>query len=384
MSALFPSLESITFRKSVAQKLYLLRRTRPKIPFYELPAHRVPTRWYLYRRLLANTPSPEIRWRVTTLFRKFQHLTSPDVTRTKLARGHQLLEIFSKERSGDPYWGKVLQRYSRMIATKQQKARMDRNAEEYLEWMQQLKRRPILTGGYLRPSTSNKPLPRMKPQPVHVSMMIRKRRKKRAARFTRLAVHLEWLRYLRYEHTFEKILQKKVGSHNFTPEFDGGDWTEPIRDQLAAMKESTNREDSWARMKYSIEMMERIKEARREKIRNLTRLKERERRGEVTPRVLAAKRRGLPAHRLALLGKKGQEMHRLVLDPSQGGYAGLVKKQAGITLTHDTSELEDSASEEAKALAKIIRLENKRRPEHVSQPDSSAKADLQSAAHRQE
>lgn len=49
-------------------------------------------------------------------------------------------------------------------------------------WRHRLANRPILTGTFLRPSPFNKPLPRMRRQPLALSMMIRKRRAAHARR----------------------------------------------------------------------------------------------------------------------------------------------------------------------------------------------------------
>ena len=76
-------------------------------------------------------------------------------------------------------------------------------------WQKQLKNRPILTGGYLRPSYANPPLPRMKPQPQHVSMMIRRRLGARSRRMQTHAMLKEFRDDLGRETGFEERLAKK-------------------------------------------------------------------------------------------------------------------------------------------------------------------------------
>lgn len=73
-----------------------------------------------------------------------------------------------------------------------------------------MRNRPILTGSYLRPSQSNGPLPRLKPQPVHISGMIHKRRKARERRLERGAQIAEWRRDMRREAELELALANKV------------------------------------------------------------------------------------------------------------------------------------------------------------------------------
>lgn len=51
-----PSPSSLALRASVAQVLSGLRKTSPRVPFWALAAHRVPTLWTLYRGLLRAAP----------------------------------------------------------------------------------------------------------------------------------------------------------------------------------------------------------------------------------------------------------------------------------------------------------------------------------------
>jgi hypothetical protein len=76
------------------------------------------------------------------------------------------------------------------------------------EWQERLRNRPILTGGYLRPTLSNPPLPRLKPQPMAISGMIFKRRVARDRRMTAASRLREWRDDLFREHVFESKLQK--------------------------------------------------------------------------------------------------------------------------------------------------------------------------------
>ncbi|KAG8688938.1 hypothetical protein FRC09_012656, partial [Ceratobasidium sp. 395] len=51
-----PSPSSLALRSSISQKLASLRRTSPRVPFWALASHRVPTLWTLYRGLLRVAP----------------------------------------------------------------------------------------------------------------------------------------------------------------------------------------------------------------------------------------------------------------------------------------------------------------------------------------
>ena len=71
--------------------------------------------------------------------------------------------------------------------------------------MEYLRNRPIVTG-YQRPTFFNRALPRLKPQPAHISMMIFKRRKQREQRLELFSELKEHLDDVRREATFEKML----------------------------------------------------------------------------------------------------------------------------------------------------------------------------------
>lgn len=77
-----------------------------------------------------------------------------------------------------------------------------------------------MTGGFLRPSVSNAPLPRLKPQPLAITRMIGKRRDVREKRILKLVQLQETIRDIRWEAEFEQGLAKLVGQdHKFDPVF---------------------------------------------------------------------------------------------------------------------------------------------------------------------
>ena len=152
----------------------------------------------------------------------------------------QYLDAFRAAKDGNKKGQLVLARYNSMIAVKREKAQMSRLILKELvscsdrhrsspdlgllkEWQERLRNRPILTGAYLRPSLLNGPLPRMKPQPVGVSMMIRNRRLARERRLEKA----ERIRNLKQDMTkeaeFEQALDKLA---SVEPVFQDEEWGE--------------------------------------------------------------------------------------------------------------------------------------------------------------
>lgn len=71
-----------------------------------------------------------------------------------------------------------------------------------------LARRPILTGGLMKATIYNRPLPRMKRQPLGLSMMIAWRRRARARRVEQYSEMNDSLDDLRAERSFEEALTR--------------------------------------------------------------------------------------------------------------------------------------------------------------------------------
>lgn len=53
---------TLTHRAHIARLLTPLRRTRPRVPFYELPSHRIPTLWTLFRGLLRASQNEDVNY----------------------------------------------------------------------------------------------------------------------------------------------------------------------------------------------------------------------------------------------------------------------------------------------------------------------------------
>jgi len=78
-------------------------------------------------------------------------------------------------------------------------------------WIDRMRNRPIMSGGYLRPSAFNRPLPRFYRQPIHITMMMRRRIKAKIRRLEKQPRLREWLDDIRSEDAFQTSLWEQGG-----------------------------------------------------------------------------------------------------------------------------------------------------------------------------
>ncbi|KAH8112251.1 hypothetical protein DFH11DRAFT_1706665 [Phellopilus nigrolimitatus] len=368
-----PEISILRRRLELSKSFSALRRVRPRVPFWQLAAHRIPTLWSLYRGLSKEAPGDNIRWRMRMFFERYRCLTSPTATRDRLLLAHRYLDAFRASNGGDERLQRVLKRYNEMIGAKREKEQMKDVLRRELAWQERLRHRPILTGAYLRPTFFNGPLPRMKPQPVHISMMIRRRRLARERRGEKYAELVEHRDDIYRESTFEEALSgAALGSdeQEFLPVFDEKEWVKSIENQQAMIRNSLDRDSKRASTPYPPDMLEAIKEARREKVRNKTRERQRELRGEVLPRTLERSRQRPPAHVRVKMSREQLHMDRVVRSVSEVGYVGMVKSQMGRNMKNPDKwkELETGKEDEQSRLDELdnkIREENERRRKQV-------------------
>lgn len=139
---------------------------------------------------------------------------------------------------------------------------------------------------------------------------------------------------------------------------------QPISQNLSEIEKSMALERERIRQSFSPELMERIFEARREKVRNKSHEREREHRGEETKSSLRRKRKGPPAHILAKMTAEQRKMDEISRSLSEAGYVGLVKKRLGFKLKDPEHPLELGKKKNRPLLdeaTSLIRAENRRR-----------------------
>ena len=194
----------------------------------------------------------------------------------------------------------------------------------------------------------------MKPQPLAITRIIAKRRAAKDRRLTRLTQLHESRDHLRREREFEERLATQApgefpriysGSNaeewgkNWLLLFLGGNLTRhlarterPLMQAQKGIYDTFRRDTERASTPYAPAMLAAIKQARREKIANKTRERERERRGEILRRTVLRRNKGPPAHVLRRMTEEERKMDKVVRSVSEVGYVGQVKRKLGFKL----------------------------------------------------
>ncbi|CAE6480901.1 unnamed protein product [Rhizoctonia solani] len=366
-----PSAASLALRASIAQSLSGLRRQSPRVPFWELAAHRVPTLWTLYRGLLRAAPGENTRWRIRGLFQRNHHLSSPAQTRTALAQGHRAMARLPRTSQ--------IRKHPKTTRGRSIRAYIRRNEKTgplagYLpsrteqEWIYQMRNRPILTGGFMRPTLFNKLVPRMVRQPIHLSMMIRRRRIARAQRLDEQRRLMEWKRDVIRERAFEASL---IQAGHLDPQhaiWQTHEWLLPINKRIALIQESYTHDKRRALHIYPPHIVAQILQARTRRIERKTQLAEKLAKGEwvttwkpiavrkmpraavskrlrhagsmyphrdvlyapAMKRVLVNPRAGAaPAHILEGMSAKERWIDQAIRGKSGGGFVGQLRRERG-------------------------------------------------------
>ncbi|KAJ7067837.1 hypothetical protein C8F01DRAFT_1049494 [Mycena amicta] len=358
---------SVAFRANLAELVSPLRRVRPRVPFFQLAAHRAPT-LALYRNLLRNAADANIRWRVRALFREHRHATGTEKTTRQLLKGYKWLEAFKQAREGDEKQQAILARYSRLIAAKLDKEHWKDLVRAEVAWQDRLKSRPILTGGIMKGTYFNPPLPRMKPQPTAISMMIQTRMRVRERRWARREQLLESLQTLAEEEKFEEGLLDM--GEDFEPVFSAEAaklWRFPIHQAVDHLNVLNARDIQRAETPISAELSRIILAARREKVANKTRERERERRGAIVKDTLKRKRQQPPPHLLSHMTPEERHKDRVARGVGEVGYVGMIKRRMGFKLRDGGKGLarENSLDLDGERLAQLKEMEKEYRAEQA-------------------
>ncbi|WVF70767.1 hypothetical protein IAT40_005561 [Kwoniella sp. CBS 6097] len=305
---LHPSSSSV-----VIQGAFNVQDHRQKInaalPFFRDPSHTVPVKWGLYRPLLKRTKGvyPSIRREIRDQWKRWKGITSVLQTKGFLEEYHTLLDHLSSSTSSSSSptsANEVNTKPTSKSAPLEELRELEgllgekhRAADLVVAQRTELQsakiksiQSPRLTGGFHRPTLFNPPLPRMKPQPIGISMMIQNRLRKRERRHARRKVWASLLNDMKLEVSFWKDLERESASSStnptWRPESESGsgmgfrqkreesDWTKgkdarcpggwdgPIQEELRLMDVRFRKENSRAESMYSEELMERVTNAK--------------------------------------------------------------------------------------------------------------------------
>ncbi|KAF9045790.1 hypothetical protein BDZ89DRAFT_137027 [Hymenopellis radicata] len=319
---------SPSFRSSLAAALSTTRRRRPRVPFWQVPAHRVPT-LRLYRALLRHSTTENIRGRISHFFRENQYLTSTSEVKQVLRTAYKLLDSFRLSLS-DPKTKKILARYDRILEAQNNKTRWLKQEQDALDWIHRLRNRPILTGAFMHSSIALPPLPRMKPQPPAISGMMRYRLRKYEEKTQKRERISSLVADLKHEADFESrlIAPKQQFFQPFMSQ-----WAAPLHAEYKFHQAWLTAAINRGKSTFSQPLFNQIIQARRDKIANKTKERNRERAGEILKGTAKRSATGPPAHVLAKFSPRQKQFAKDIrMGVSQVGCHGMVKSRKGMNL----------------------------------------------------
>ena len=133
-----------------------------------------------------------------------------------------------------------------------------------------------------------------------------------------------------------------------------------VAQQRYEVGKSMSRGIERANSRYPQELLDQIKEARREKIRNKTRERERERRGDYSRSTIERMRKRPPAHILEKMSAKDRRADAIVRTPSEVGYVGMMKSRLGVKMRNPNlwRKLENGTGGNSEVRPKSLEIEN--------------------------
>ena len=131
---------------------------------------------------------------------------------------------------------------------------------------------------------------------------------------------------------------------------------------LRTLQHSFELDEARARSVFSPEMIDMVKQARRRKIENKTRERQRERRGEILSKTVKNMRKQPPPHIAIKMSAEQLRDDAVMREVSQGGYSGRVKARL-LGKEWDEAAEEGGWTSKQDKLIDEIRAENERRRE---------------------
>lgn len=193
--------------------------------------------------------------------------------------------------------------------------------------------------------------------------MIHKRRVARAKRVERQRALFSRVQDLRLEAEFEDRLAATGARF---PRFFSGPrlaaWHSPLDESLAELQAAFKRDTARATRPTPPELLEQLKAARREKVANKTRERQREARGEVLTATRQRSRLGFPAHVLARWSPEERKANLLARrSVSEVGYVGQVKRALGYKISPEEDRVDEATRERLDSVTGELRRINQSR-----------------------
>jgi hypothetical protein len=193
--------------------------------------------------------------------------------------------------------------------------------------------------------------------------MIHNRRVARSLRIERQRVLLSQIQDLQVEAQFEVNLTAKGARFmHFFSSLRLREWKAPLDSNLDELHAAFERDVARATRPTPPNLMHQLRAARREKVINKTREREREARGEVLSATRYRSRLGFPAHVLARWAPEVRKSY-LLARRSVGlvGYVGHVKRKLGYKIPSEEDHTDKATRESLDDLAENIRRINQSR-----------------------
>lgn len=206
--------------------------------------------------------------------------------------------------------------------------------------------------------------------------MIRKRRIARRRRIDRQRAILSQIEDLRVEKKFEDGLAEK--GVQFKDGFRGlhqAEWRAPLKSCLTEIQAAYDRDTARAARPTPPDLLAQLKAARREKVANKTRERERQMRGEVLSATRRQSRLGFPAHILASWDPEERKAN-LIARRSVGnaGYVGQVKRALGYKIPPEDDGADELTRERLDRLEEELRRSNRSRRDGEAMIERAAEA----------
>ena len=191
--------------------------------------------------------------------------------------------------------------------------------------------------------------------------MLHKRRLARSKRVERQRALFSQVQDLRLEAEFENQLELAEDACTFSGSHFAA-WQAPLDANLAKINTSFERDTARATRPTPPELVQQLKAARREKVANKTRERQREARGEVLMSTRRRSRLGFPAHVLVRWSPEERKAN-LIARRSVGevGYVGQVKRRLGYKIAPEEDRVDEPTKKRLDALAEELRRINESR-----------------------